>query len=69
MFAINDGCDQLEDIYDRAWINEYYVDGQFGIQKHEDSIRGKITAKANFSIIFLLKKWREIKQNKVYISN
>lgn len=46
LLGMNDACDKLKPILDRAWINEYHIDGEFGRQNTNHDIHGKIEAKA-----------------------
>lgn len=48
LFGINDGCDELESIRDRAWVNEYRLKGQLGRETVGNEIRGKITRRCGF---------------------
>lgn len=48
---MNDACDKLKPILDRAWINEYHIDGEFGRQNTNHDIHGKIEAKAVYGLL------------------
>uniref|UniRef100_A0A915DWJ8 Pseudouridine synthase II N-terminal domain-containing protein n=1 Tax=Ditylenchus dipsaci TaxID=166011 RepID=A0A915DWJ8_9BILA len=48
LFGINDGCDSLEEIRDRAWTNEYALHGELGRETEDHKIRGREVAKAAF---------------------
>lgn len=51
MFGINDACDELEDIRDRAWVSEYKVMGQLGRETVDNQIRGKVTRTCDYSMV------------------
>uniref|UniRef100_F1LAL8 tRNA pseudouridine synthase 2 n=1 Tax=Ascaris suum TaxID=6253 RepID=F1LAL8_ASCSU len=48
LFGINDGCEQLEGLRERAWINEYRLLGQLGRETHKNEIRGKVVVKREY---------------------
>uniref|UniRef100_A0A914HDZ7 Pseudouridine synthase II N-terminal domain-containing protein n=1 Tax=Globodera rostochiensis TaxID=31243 RepID=A0A914HDZ7_GLORO len=55
LFGLNDGCDDLETIRDRAWLNEYFLEGELGRETVEHHIRGKVAARAEFDHVTLHK--------------
>ncbi|KAI1723431.1 putative tRNA pseudouridine synthase 2 [Ditylenchus destructor] len=48
LLGINDGCDELESIRERAWLNDYSLEGEFGRESHEHRIKGREVAQASF---------------------
>ncbi|KHN82624.1 putative tRNA pseudouridine synthase 2 [Toxocara canis] len=48
LFGINDGCEQLESLRDRAWVNEYRLLGQLGRETYKNEIRGKVVVKCAY---------------------
>ena len=46
VFAIGTGCEEIENIKEQTWINEYVVDAELGKEKHENNIIGKVTGEA-----------------------
>jgi len=48
LLGINDGCEQLERIRQLAWLNEYYMEGQMGIETVENRIMGKTIMKGTY---------------------
>ncbi|VDN36146.1 unnamed protein product [Gongylonema pulchrum] len=42
VLGINDGCDSLESLRDRVWVNEYVLKGQLGRGTVDNKIRGKV---------------------------
>uniref|UniRef100_A0A0N5AM95 TruB_N domain-containing protein n=1 Tax=Syphacia muris TaxID=451379 RepID=A0A0N5AM95_9BILA len=55
LIGINDGCNSLEEITGRAWLNEYKVMGQLGRETVDNEIRGKVTRTCDYSIKLLKK--------------
>lgn len=48
VLGINDGCDELDEIRDRAWLSEYYIQGLLGQDTHKYEIGGKVAQKAQY---------------------
>jgi len=48
VLGINNGCDELDEIRDRAWLSEYYIQGLLGQESHKNEIRGKLAQKAQY---------------------
>ncbi|CAD5230763.1 unnamed protein product [Bursaphelenchus okinawaensis] len=46
VFALNDGVDELEEVRDLTWVNEYHLCGKLGEATHKNELFGKIAAKA-----------------------
>ncbi|VDO53159.1 unnamed protein product [Onchocerca flexuosa] len=53
LLGINDGCDILESLRDRVWVNEYVLKGQLGRGTVENKIRGKVNQQCDYGEIFL----------------
>jgi hypothetical protein len=48
VIGINDGCEQLEEIRDRGWLSEYFIEGLLGQETYKHEIRGKVIRKAEY---------------------
>ncbi|KAL3072042.1 hypothetical protein niasHT_033944 [Heterodera trifolii] len=55
VFGLNDGCDQLEKVRDRAWLNEYILEGELGRETVDHQIRGKVSSREKFDHVTLHK--------------
>ncbi|EJW87269.1 hypothetical protein WUBG_01819 [Wuchereria bancrofti] len=51
LFGINDGCDMLESLRDRVWVNEYVLKGQLGRGTVQNKIRGKVNRECDYEHI------------------
>lgn len=48
VLGINETCGELDDVDNLAWLNEYVIQGEFGLEKEKHEIRGQIVAKAKY---------------------
>ncbi|CAG9535693.1 unnamed protein product [Cercopithifilaria johnstoni] len=51
LLGINDGCDTLESLRDRVWVNEYILKGQLGRGTVQNKIRGKTNREYDYEHI------------------
>uniref|UniRef100_A0A0R3RUV5 TruB_N domain-containing protein n=1 Tax=Elaeophora elaphi TaxID=1147741 RepID=A0A0R3RUV5_9BILA len=51
LLGINDGCDTLESLRDRVWVNEYVLKGQLGRGTVQNKIRGKVNRECEYEHI------------------
>ncbi|VDK87044.1 unnamed protein product [Onchocerca ochengi] len=51
VLGINDGCDTLESLRDRVWVNEYVLKGQLGRGTVQNKIRGKVNRQYDYEHI------------------
>uniref|UniRef100_A0A915PKX4 Pseudouridine synthase II N-terminal domain-containing protein n=1 Tax=Setaria digitata TaxID=48799 RepID=A0A915PKX4_9BILA len=51
LLGINDGCNTLESLRDRVWVNEYVLQGQLGRGTVQNKIRGKVNRKCDYEHI------------------
>ncbi|KAL3989805.1 TruB pseudouridylate synthase (N terminal domain) family protein [Acanthocheilonema viteae] len=51
LLGINDGCDMLETLRDRVWVNEYVLKGQLGRGTVQNKIRGKVNRECDYEHI------------------
>ena len=48
VLGINEGCERLEQVRQMAWLNEYSMEGQMGVETLDNKITGRIITKATF---------------------
>lgn len=51
VFGINDGCDQLENLRDRVWVEEFKLKGRLGRGTIKNELRGKINRELDYGNI------------------
>uniref|UniRef100_A0A1I8ER92 Uncharacterized protein n=1 Tax=Wuchereria bancrofti TaxID=6293 RepID=A0A1I8ER92_WUCBA len=53
VFGINDGCDMLESLRDRVWVNEYVLKGQLGRRTIQNKIEEKAYTHRHMSRVLM----------------
>lgn len=48
MLGIGSAVDELDSVADQAWINEYRLDGELGVEHEDNGIRARVTNKAEY---------------------
>ncbi|KAE9412119.1 hypothetical protein Angca_002100, partial [Angiostrongylus cantonensis] len=48
LFALNEKCESIPEILARSWVNSYRLDGVLGRETDKHTIKGRVTAKADY---------------------
>lgn len=57
MFAVNRGCERLEEVRNASWVSQYLVSGVLGEESDKHMLRSKVIGKTDYGLYsyFLVK--------------